>query len=374
MDLSQASLDLHAGLSGLDDFEAWPDALRDMLGRYVHHDWSVLFLVNKRQLEGPLLTNSGLGFDYETIFHEIAAYDMYAQTIYSQVQSGFEQSLYQTYLTQDIVDLADERQLYVEEYLERTTGAMYTLTTPLAAGRENFVCLGLYRNDRRCPFSGSDEQALRHLAPVLHLHARTQLLYYEAFLKQALLDHLIEAHEPNAILLDSRLQVVHITNGARALLAEAFGLEGKGLLPAALRERIQRIDFGGDTIAAPRGPWSLGTGTHRAEITFTAYPLRDHKGRILLFVKAEREDAVHDFSILRRLGLTPQEVNVLAYLPLGYRNEDIARALGIKVVTVKKHLHGAAEKLDARGRTETLARAITLRDDLLKRELRGHLL
>ncbi len=73
-----------------------------------------------------------------------------------------------------------------------------------------------------------------------------------------------------------------------------------------------------------------------------------------------------DFSVLSEIGLSPREIDVLEYLPLGLTNTQIALALEIREVTVKKHLQNVGRKLDAQGKTEILYQALRRKEQLLK--------
>lgn len=57
-------------------------------------------------------------------------------------------------------------------------------------------------------------------------------------------------------------------------------------------------------------------------------------------------------------GLTVQELRVLALLPGGHSNPEIARELGVAASTVKTHLRHVLEKLHVRDRTEAAAVAV----------------
>jgi DNA-binding CsgD family transcriptional regulator len=58
--------------------------------------------------------------------------------------------------------------------------------------------------------------------------------------------------------------------------------------------------------------------------------------------------------------LTPRETEVLAAAAKGMSNKEIARELGISLHTVKFHLESLTRKLHAQGRTEAVAKALTL--------------
>jgi DNA-binding NarL/FixJ family response regulator len=55
--------------------------------------------------------------------------------------------------------------------------------------------------------------------------------------------------------------------------------------------------------------------------------------------------------------LTPREEDVLTIMAKGATNEEIARELYLSVYTVKQHAHAAFRKLNARNRTDAVARA-----------------
>ncbi|GAB4295638.1 MAG: hypothetical protein Kow0090_10590 [Myxococcota bacterium] len=74
--------------------------------------------------------------------------------------------------------------------------------------------------------------------------------------------------------------------------------------------------------------------------------------------KEAGETTCEDFSCLEKNNFSKREVEVLGLLPLGYTNKQIASALGIKEVTVKKHLRNIANKLEAYGKTEILYKAL----------------
>lgn len=58
---------------------------------------------------------------------------------------------------------------------------------------------------------------------------------------------------------------------------------------------------------------------------------------------------------LERLGLSPREVTVALLAARGGTNEDIARALGLSPLTVKKHLEHLYAKVGVPNRTALAA-------------------
>lgn len=61
--------------------------------------------------------------------------------------------------------------------------------------------------------------------------------------------------------------------------------------------------------------------------------------------------------------LTPREAQILDAIADGLTNKAIARRLGISLHTVKFHLESVFRKLDARTRTEAVARALERRSE-----------
>lgn len=60
------------------------------------------------------------------------------------------------------------------------------------------------------------------------------------------------------------------------------------------------------------------------------------------------------------LGISGRELEVLRALAAGQANKEIARTLGVSPNTVKSHVARLYEKLDARRRTDAVARARVL--------------
>lgn len=58
--------------------------------------------------------------------------------------------------------------------------------------------------------------------------------------------------------------------------------------------------------------------------------------------------------------LTEREKNVLYYLAIGYKNEEIGKALHISVHTVKAHLEAIYEKLGVTNRVQAAMKAAKL--------------
>jgi DNA-binding NarL/FixJ family response regulator len=94
------------------------------------------------------------------------------------------------------------------------------------------------------------------------------------------------------------------------------------------------------------------------DLHLKAYTVVTDLKQLVLFVMLIPHNRPMDFSILLSEGLTKREVEAVSYLPLGYSNKQIAMAMDIEEVTVKKHLKNTAQKLGAVGKTDTLYKTI----------------
>ena len=63
---------------------------------------------------------------------------------------------------------------------------------------------------------------------------------------------------------------------------------------------------------------------------------------------------------LAALGISPRELKVLEEIAAGHSNKEIARRLGVSPNTVKTHVARLLEKLEAKRRTDAIARARAL--------------
>jgi DNA-binding CsgD family transcriptional regulator len=64
---------------------------------------------------------------------------------------------------------------------------------------------------------------------------------------------------------------------------------------------------------------------------------------------------------LQKLGLSRREYEVLELIAAGHSNQEIANKLFVSMSTVKTHVSNVLAKLDARRRTEAIARAKEMR-------------
>jgi DNA-binding CsgD family transcriptional regulator len=81
---------------------------------------------------------------------------------------------------------------------------------------------------------------------------------------------------------------------------------------------------------------------------------------IRLLARPARDSADGNPRAQAALGISPRELAVLQQLAAGRSNKEIAAALNVSPNTVKTHVARLLEKLEARRRTEAIARARAL--------------
>ena len=137
-----------------------------------------------------------------------------------------------------------------------------------------------------------------------------------------------------------------------------FPFGDKAVIPEPIDTWIKKNIAPKGRIAPNTGPWLLKLSLPDMNLYCKAFIVITEFKQLALLISFIPHGQPLDFSVLSAEGLTPRETDTLSYLPLGYTNRQIAMAMGIEEVTVKKHLKNAAKKLGALGRTESLYQAI----------------
>ena len=88
---------------------------------------------------------------------------------------------------------------------------------------------------------------------------------------------------------------------------------------------------------------------------------REYVGRLLMTIETEAspptEEGHREAAGILVEPLSERELEVLRLIASGMANKDVARDLFVAVSTVKTHVNSICRKLDARNRTEAVARA-----------------
>jgi DNA-binding CsgD family transcriptional regulator len=159
------------------------------------------------------------------------------------------------------------------------------------------------------------------------------------------------------LLLDENLRLADLPEDTRRLLERFYGRAIEGL-PPSIATWLKNTVLCDGCLPKVGGPWKFQQSMPIGRLECVACILPDLNARRFVLLRFTLHGCTADFSPLARIGLSRRELEVLTFLPLGYSNAQIASALEIGEVTVKKHLRNAGEKLGATGKTGILYAAI----------------
>jgi DNA-binding CsgD family transcriptional regulator len=171
----------------------------------------------------------------------------------------------------------------------------------------------------------------------------------------AVLDQARRLAGTEVIALDGRGAIAAAGGGALTLLRAYFdGAHGTALPPAI----VDWLEAEGDEAIGGRVP--LMVSGERGCLTVREAPVRGLDGRVLVL---EEQRAVTPAS-LRSLGLTRRQAEVLALAAAGMGTAEIADALFISPVTVRKHFEHLYERIGVHSRAAAVAVARRSADGL----------
>ena len=252
-------------------------------------------------------------------------------------------------------DLITRRELHgLELYREvyEPMGVEYQIAFGLPSPPHQVIGLALNRDVR--DFSERDRKVLNLLRPSLIQMYRTVERYALVASRLTSLERGLGEAGGGVILLDQRGKVSYISPEAERALIRAFGAstEHGGSLPQRLEEWVQGTNLDREGFATPVEPLvvAASAGGH-ALVRFL--PARNDREENALLI--EQRDKSLAAETLRGMGLTNREAQVLSLVALGESNVDVARALGISLRTVHKHLENINDKLGTTSRTQAAA-------------------
>ena len=327
------------------------DHVHANLRPYIDHDWLSFYILWKDSGDGRIFTNREVPFDWDKLYHEVVGFDKFHHLIRGA-------KIGDIVLTQDHPPKTRE-DLAVAEFINSKTGAFYSANIPLAVTGYMKSFVALYRNDPCLPFTPVETAALHDFTEAFTPLAEFMLRSYER--KMQMLAN-PDGKKRCSILLDQRLRTVGFAEGTHAFLEEVMNK------PLGLETLVNMYDWIKATVSTQwitqeGGPWSGIFPLGQECISCDAHVIEDDFRNPLLMVEIDAPRKKDDFSFLAKFGLSKHQIAVLSYLPLGYTNRQIADAIGIKEVTVKKHLHRIGAKLHALGRTEILFQAMLMREE-----------
>lgn len=349
---ARAILELNDVLAGVDTIQSMADRLQAVIGAHMPLDWVGFFSLYQGQQRINVTTNEGLPFCWDDHYAHLAQLDPLGQkTMQSRVGAYL--------FFQKVYNPRREADAFVCEYIRRHTDTTNGMVTPLFMNPgEDRLALALFRSAPEEHFGRSEQAYLEHCLPLIRQHSQTMLIRQQLDIRNLLLGELLASRQIEcSILVDNQLRIISLPEKTAALLAEYCAVPHVDALPAPLRAWLKaRRDQGG---LCPGSTLREQVPLPGGMLECTVCCVEEEKTRYFWLCLRPVKDSP-DFSGLENHGLTRREAEVISYLPLGFTNTQIARALGVEEVTVKKHLMGASRKLGVSGRVEVLSRSLQL--------------
>jgi DNA-binding NarL/FixJ family response regulator len=351
--LSEAVIELHRRLPTLDDFDEVPELLKSILARHMNFDWAAVYCLSTSNDIEKICVNPGLKCDWERLFTAIRKSIRWVPVVR-------EGALGEVSLSQDLMDPTNEHDLYMKTIVQESTGAVFSLQMLVAKTREHRIYLGLHRNDPDRPYTSEDVAFMEKISPLIISWAQSLVCLRENTFHEMGSRSLLEKEQVRAVLFDMHLCDVMWTDDALKMIESHAGPSWRDLLLPKIQEWVRQAGLLKNGRKKADRPCPEHLVLDSFNLDCCAYLLESY---ILVNFKKHETDP---FLILKKCGLTKREIQVLAYLPLGYSNRQIASALGISEVTVKKHMERIGQRLDVSGRTAIMRQA-----EVLKRSLKN---
>lgn len=345
---SDTVIDLHRPLLLLGDFDEAPELLRSVLAKHLPSDWAAIYCLTTANEIEKIFTSPGVRCDWAKLYPAIRKFIRWAPLV-REGEPG------EIFLFQDFLDPNNEQDLFSKTVVEESTGAFHALHMPIAKTHGHRVFLGLYRNDRERIYTQEEVAFVEKVSPIILTWAQALVRLREGTIRQIGSQFLLAKEQVRALLLDRHLCDVMWTKDALSLIIARIGSDWRELLLPRLREWIKRTGWMLDERKDAGRPWPEHLILDSHSLACCAYPLDSH---ILITFKSHSSEP---FNVLGKCGLTTREIQVLGYLPLGYTNRQIASAMNIREVTVKKHMGHIGHKLNAVGRTAIMRQAEVLK-------------
>ena len=355
--IADAIIELHAAVGDLRDYREFPFALESVVKRLFHIDWLCMGTFCRSSESYNIVTNPALPFNWDEKYIEIYDIDTIRKETLKQPIGG-------TYLYQHNPELSDEKEVYLLETVKRHTDTSHFLTIHTAKTPGYNCAIGMYRADAKKPFTEDDKAILDYLSSVLVSFTNTMTLYADFELKRVTLEKLQNAQNVLTLALDDQLRPINIPPETKSFFKK-YGLpENSRGIPEILDSWVREAIAPQGRLASGKGPWAGGLRLPMMELGLKAYAIVTELNQVVLLILLFPHHRIDDFSVLRKEGFTRKEVETISYLPMGYSNKQIAMAMNIQEITVKKHFKNSAKKLGAYGKVDTLYRAIRKKDAL----------
>jgi len=242
---------------------------------------------------------------------------------------------------------------YLDEFA-KPNYCEYQLAYFFRSKADRFTLISCNRNTRE--FTDKERGILQFLAP--HLQAAFEsTTEFETRERSLSKNVAIQQAMPfETIWLDDDFKVLELTPRIPQLIREFFQEDMQfNQLPEKLMDWLRAFVF--SNVGAPRAPLILRSST--AALKIRLYPQQLHGLNLLTF---HRQLMVPTLDLIKPLGLTRRESEVLLWIAQGKTNHEIALVLGCSHRTVTKHVENLLQKLKVENRLS----AILLTLDLLE--------
>ena len=344
---ADAMVELHASIPEISDYREFPIHLESVIRKLFPIDWLVFGVFGQGPNTYSIVTNPSLPFDWNEKYADIYDYDRIRTDTLNQAVGG-------TYIYRRCDASVKEEEVYLLETIKKHTDTSHFLTLHTAKTPDSDSAIGMYRTEENHPFSTHEKQVLDYLSPVLVSFSHTMMLYSELDFRRVSIDKLTGSQKALTLTFNDRLVPVDIPDETEVFIKRHFPLAGRGFIPEPIDRWIRRQIAPQGCLEPNSGPWVSNMSLPDLELYCKAHVVFTELKKLALVVLMIPHNRTENFSILELKGLTKREIETLSYLPLGYLNKQIAMAMGVEEVTVKKHLKNAARKLDASGKTDTL--------------------
>jgi DNA-binding NarL/FixJ family response regulator len=352
--LADTILKLNKALFNVDSLEDFLEQIREPLRKAIFFDWSCFFLAGNFDSPPAMITKDTPHFSWEKIHPMITAEDMNASILFRALPG-------EIFLSQNMTGTGREGDQHTLELIYAKSGYRFSQHVILAVINGFRLFMSMFRRDK--PFNLDSVRALNLLVPTLTTCAQSLLSIRISGSERILLSGLKITPDFKYILLDNNLEATGLPESTREFLIEHFHGPFVRELPELLRKWLDTF-LKTDCKLKNKSEENTVFYSDEGSIVCTLNFLEDSSGSSKYLAVLEHQRGTDDFTHLEGLGLTRQEVRILANLYAGKTNMQIGENLGIKEITVRKHLQNIGGKLHATGRAEILAKAIEAREIL----------
>lgn len=348
---ADAVLDLQAAIRDIKDYREFPILLESAINKLFPIDWLAMGVFGLSNNAYNVATNPCLPFDWNEKYVEI--YDIDKIRI-----DTLNLPVGDTYIYHRAYNPNSGTERQALEIIKKYTDTSQFLTMHCAKTDAFDSAMGLYRTDAKFRFAQHEKQILDYLSPAIVSIFNTMMLYSELDYKRTALDSLLNDHSVLSMILNDKLEPMEIPSKTEMFFKQHFSEAGRCPIPAPVSKWIKDVIAPEGCLKPNTGPWVITLSLADMELVCKAYAVVTELNQWALLIRLMPHHRSITFDALSAIGLTAREIEAVSYLPLGYSNKQIAMAMEIEDVTVKKHLKNASSKLEAVGRTDTLYRAI----------------